>query len=156
MESEETVIINKLDVLQRELAERECKQQKAEERRKRSAGTQLRERGGRATGHTVPSTTEDETGEVQRAVRRVEAQNRRQSRVDTLKVQIALLEELKVQVEAQRTESHAQFLAIKGTTMRSSRQGFWLTIGSSAISIVLGWLLSLLSTPLGVLHAFGR
>lgn len=161
MASEEIVIATKLDELQKEIAEKERKHQEYVERRQRERGTQVAERGGRATSlheHRAPPLTDTEVrlAEAQKTIRRLKRQNQTKSQMETWKIQVALLEELKAQVVAQRTESHTQFTTMQDTTKQSSRQGFWLTIGTSSVSLVLGWLLSLLSTPAGVLHAFGR
>jgi hypothetical protein len=76
--------------------------------------------------------------------------------IDTLRIQVALLEDLRAQLETQTTANQTSFRAIEARDKRSSKQGPWLTIISSAIFLILGWLLSLLGTPIGVLHAFAR
>jgi hypothetical protein len=73
-----------------------------------------------------------------------------------LQGQIDVLEQVKDMLAKQHAENQANFLDIKQRDDQSSRQSLWLTITTSVISIIIGWLLSLLSTPVGVLHALGR
>lgn len=73
-----------------------------------------------------------------------------------LAAQIAALEEVKKLLTSQHSEVQASFLAMKRNDERSSRQNLWLTLTTSGISIVIGWLLSLLSSPEALVHAFGR
>jgi hypothetical protein len=147
MASEDTIIAAKLNALEKELAKKELEERQDEE--KREAQERADEEWDR---QHEPGTYLAERGIALPTRKQLE----RHSRIQTLKGQVQLLQELKAQIEEQRTESQAQFLAMKKTAERSSRQGFWLTIGSSAVSLVLGWLLSLLTSPVGVLHAFGR
>lgn len=73
-----------------------------------------------------------------------------------LAAQIAALEEVKKLLTSQHAEVQASFLAMKRSDERSSRQNLWLTLTTSGISIVIGWLLSLLGSPATLVHAFGR
>jgi transcriptional regulator of heat shock response len=75
---------------------------------------------------------------------------------DMLQTQISLLEDMKAAIEANHTEISTEFVSIKDRDERASKQGVWLTVISSIISLTLGWLLSLLGTPSTVLHLFGH
>jgi hypothetical protein len=143
MESEQTVISAKLDALRNELEAKKLEEQKAEEAAER------RERKREAESGEGVLSLHERTPPTKRQLERWAA-------IDTLKTQVALLEELKAQMETQRTESEKRFLAIQDSTERSSKQGVWLTVGTSVITLILGWLLSLLGSPVSVLHAFGR
>ncbi len=76
--------------------------------------------------------------------------------LDILKQQVKALLEVKELLYQQHAENTANFLDIKQRDDHSSRQSVWLTVITSAISIIIGWLLSLLGTPSAVLHALGR
>lgn len=70
--------------------------------------------------------------------------------------EIKALLEVKELLQKQHTETKANFLAIEKRDAHSSKQNLWLTFTSSAISLILGWLLSLLGSPATLVHAFGR
>jgi hypothetical protein len=140
MASAEAIITAKLDVLQRELAAKELEDRKEEDEKEAEREREGLEPGTYLAEEAPPS----------------DLQLDRWAAIDTLRIQVALLEDLQAQVEAQATANQASFQGIEARDKRSSRQGFWLTVITSAVSLVLGWLLSLLSTPVGVLHAFGH
>ncbi len=73
-----------------------------------------------------------------------------------IRAEMAVLEQVKEMLTKQHAENTAHFMAIKQRDDSSSRQNLWLTISTSFISIIVGWLLSLLSSPVSVLHALGR
>ena len=146
--SERDIITAKLDALRSELAE------KFREEREAARAEAPAEMGSDSIGgdsvlgkYSVREGMPFETSEQQFA---------RMQAIDTLHSQIALLKELKAQLDAQNSDTNAHFLAIEKRDMRSPRQGIWLTIVSSIITLILGWLLSLLGSPVAVLHALGR
>lgn len=77
-------------------------------------------------------------------------------RLFRLQSQIAVLQEVKELLKKQHAETKANFLAVEKRDEHSSKQNLWLTITTSAISIIIGWLLSLLGSPLTLVHTFGR
>lgn len=86
-----------------------------------------------------------------------ERENRaRRYQLSELEPQIKLLEELKASLDHQHAENKAQFLAIEKRDTVSSKQSFWLTVVSSAVSLVAGWLLSLVGSPSAVLRIFAH
>lgn len=139
MESEESVIAARLKALRSELAVKEREDRESAER------YAARARNADAPYDAQPHAPSFPPIDFERS-----------EQMRTLRAQIALLEELKGQLEAQHSETKAHFLAIEKRDARSSSQGIWLTIISSAISLILGWLLSLLGSPATLVHALGR
>jgi hypothetical protein len=86
--------------------------------------------------HFFPDTEPEEVHKALEAIR--------------LEAQIKALEQLQEMLAQQHVENRAQFVAIKERDERSSTQSIWLTVISSTISLILGWSLSLLGTPLSV------
>lgn len=115
MESEQTVISAKLDALRNELEAKELEEQKAEEAAER------RERKREAESGEGVLSLHERTPPTKRQLERWAA-------IDTLKTQVALLEELKAQMETQRTESEKRFLAIQDST--ESRHSPWHMSGT--------------------------
>jgi hypothetical protein len=140
MASEDTIITSKLDALRKELAEKEFENKQEDDEKEAE-----RERAGLEPGTYLAEEAPPS-----------DLQMDRWAAIDTLRIQVALLEDLKAQVETQTTANQTSFRAIEARDKRSSKQGLWPTIISSAIFLILGWLLSLLGTPIGVLHAFAR
>lgn len=98
---------------------------------------------------------------------RQEEREARDLRIAELKAQVQLLAEIKgmmgeqhaettAMLVQQQTENKADFTAIKQRDDQSTRFSVLLTAGSSAVSLVAGWLLSLATSPTSVLHAFGH
>lgn len=77
---------------------------------------------------------------------------KRAARLNELRIQIRLLKEIKGLMDEQHAETTAHFTAIEERDALSSKQGVRLTIISSAISPVIGWMLSLIGSPGSVLH----
>lgn len=69
--------------------------------------------------------------------------------LEALKLQ---LEDIIVKIDREHSDSKANFLAIKDRDERSSRQNLWLSIAIALVSLILGWLLSLLGSPASVLR----
>ncbi len=69
--------------------------------------------------------------------------------------EIKALLEVKELLQNQHAETTANFLAIEKRDEHSSKQNLWLTLTTSAISLIVGWLLSLLGSPATLIHAFG-
>lgn len=131
VESAETVVIAKLDELQRQLAEKEAKRARADAEAMRRAEAEVQGGANSALAARMPSA----------------ARVKRDREIGVLQIQVQLLEELKEKFEHQRTQMEADFTSIKERDERSSKQNFWLTIVSSAISLIVGWLLSLAGSP---------
>lgn len=66
------------------------------------------------------------------------------------------LERINKTLEEHKSETIAEFRTIEERDGLSSRQSFWLTVISSAVSLILGWLLSLVGNPASVLRIFTR
>ncbi|HEV8189957.1 MAG TPA: hypothetical protein VGP82_00485 [Ktedonobacterales bacterium] len=140
MESDDTIITAKLDALRKELAKKELEDRKEEEEKEAED-----ERSGLEPGTYLAE-----------EARPSDLQLDRWAAIDTLRIQVALLEDLHALVEAQTSANQASFQAIEARGAHSSRQSLWLTIISSTISLIVGWSLSLLGTPAAIVHAFGR
>lgn len=85
-----------------------------------------------------------------------ERQRQFDEEIASLANQVRLLEDIKGMLDKQQMTTQTHFLAIQDRDERSSRQNVWLTLISSAISLLIGWALSLLGSPAAVLHALGR
>ena len=146
MDAAEAVIVSKLGAVRQELAEKEAAERAylEEEDRRGAALSDLVE--------DMPLDLEDTLEEREH----IDQFFRNREEISTLQVQVRLLEELKASLEQQRTEDQKDFLAIKDRGKRSSKQNVGFTIAVSAISLIVGWLLSLVSSPAGVLHVLGR
>ena len=126
MERAEAVIAGKLEALRKELAEKEEAERAYEARRS-------------TFGSTV---------DVEHLQRALDIRN--------LEAQLRLLEELQATLNQQHAETKAYFIAAKDRDERSSKQNVWFSVALSAISIILGWLLSMLGSPAAVLHVLIR
>lgn len=133
MDAAEAIIASKLEALRAELSEREERERRYQEERN-GEGLFLEEFD----------------------LERYEARRRDEDTLVGTRAQVRLLEELKATLHQQHAESKAHFLAIKDRDERSSKQNVWLTVASSAISLILGWLLSLVGSPASVLRVFGH
>ena len=76
--------------------------------------------------------------------------------IDRLEAQVNLLQELQKTLDEQRTEHRADVITATHRDERSSKQNVQFTVAVSAISLILGWLLSLVGTPASVLHLVGH
>lgn len=141
MESAETLIASKLESARKELAE-------TEERRRR-AEKSLRERSERR--RQTPDALR--AGVVGGGYDEV---NRLTEDIRDLTSRVQVLAEIKGLLASQHAETKAQFVAIEQRDRSSSKQGFWLTVASSAVSLIIGWLLSLVGSPATMLHLFAH
>ncbi len=101
-------------------------------------------------------TIEDYERGVKRADFSIIAVHRLERDIVYLKTQVQMLKEIKDLVDKQQIETKAQFLAIEKRDTVSSKQSFWLTVVSSTISLIAGWLLSLVGSPATVLRIFAH
>jgi hypothetical protein len=146
MDAAEAVIVSKLGAVRQELAEKEAAERAyLEEEDKRGAALS-------DLVDDMPLDLEDMLEEREH----IDQFFRNREEISTLQVQVRLLEELKASLEQQRTEDQKDFLAIKDRGKRSSKQNVRFTIAVSAISLIAGWLLSLVGSPVSVLHVLGR
>jgi hypothetical protein len=77
--------------------------------------------------------------------------------IDRLEAQVKLLQALQQTLDEQRAEKREGAVTSTGREERSSKQSVRFTIiATSALSLVLGWLLSLVGTPTSLLHLFGH
>jgi hypothetical protein len=76
--------------------------------------------------------------------------------ISELMIQVKLLEQLQATLDRHRTENRAHVVASKDRDEHSSKQHRWLTVTSSLVSFVLGWLLSASGNPAAILHALVR
>jgi hypothetical protein len=146
MDAAEAVIVSKLGAVRQELAEKEAAERAylEEEDRRGAALSDLVE--------DMPLDLEETLEEREH----IDQFFRNREEISTLQVQVRLLEELKASLEQQRTEDQKDFLAIKDRDERSSKQNVRFTIAVSAISLIVGWLLSLVDSPVSVLHVLGH
>jgi hypothetical protein len=69
---------------------------------------------------------------------------------------IDALQAIKKDLDAQHAETTKRFDAIEVRDKSSGRQAVWLTIVSSAITLLIGWLLAGLAAPAEVFHLVVR
>jgi hypothetical protein len=77
------------------------------------------------------------------------------SEIGKIEAETSHLQQISDLLEEQHSQNQEQFLAIQKRDRTSARQNIWLTIVSSTISLIIGWLLSLFGSPinlLGFLH----
>jgi hypothetical protein len=146
MDAAEAVIAGKLAAVRQELAEKEAAERAyLEEEDKRGA----------ALSDLVEDTPLD-LEETLEEKEHIDGFFRNRAQINTLQVQVRLLEELNASLDQQRTEYQKDLLAIKDRDKRSSKRNVWLTVTTSAILLIAGWLLSLVGSPASVLHVLGR
>jgi hypothetical protein len=78
--------------------------------------------------------------------------------IDRLEAQVKVLQELQQTLDDQRTEHREEVVTSTDRGERSSTRNLWLTlvIAVSAVSLIVGWLLSLVDSPTSVLHLLGH
>jgi hypothetical protein len=142
MDAAEAVIASKLDALRTELAEKVRDEEAYQKWFEEEAAWE----GVRA------ETPDDILAEHERR----EQHLRGLDEINALEAQVTLLEALQATLGQQHTEKRSAFLALKQRDERSSTQHVWLTLATAAISLIAGWLLSLVGSPSTVLHLFGH
>ena len=160
MDAAEAVITGKLKTLRRELgekirAEQAYQEERAERRHQREVVRQAEweefERQLREGQYPTRSMPMAETGPLTSLS---SGYFKRLLDIDRLEAQVKLLQELQKTLDEQHGEKREPIVAVNDQDDRSFKQNFWPTFTTSAISLLLGWLLSLLGTPATVLHLF--
>ena len=134
MESIEALITSKLESARQELAEKEERKRKEEERER----------------------DELELGVLHSVGAGFAERERLATEIRNLNSRVQVLEEIKDVLDKQHAETKAQFVAIEKRDVQSTKQNFWLSVVSSAVSRIVGWLLSLVGSPATILHIFAH
>lgn len=130
MESAETFIVSQLDAQRSRLVQAEEELQRLSD-----AARHLQE--------GAHGTSSDATWTVQ-------------TEITSLQGQVRLLEQLKERLDRQNIEAPARFDPMTTSDASLSKRALWLVIISSTVSFILGWLLSLLSSPEAFMHVFSQ
>jgi hypothetical protein len=76
--------------------------------------------------------------------------------IEELRTELRVLETKNARIAFYHRQNKMQFAAIEQRDNAASRQNLWLSLGTSTLTLIIGWLLSLLATPAAVLQMIGR